>query len=56
MIDFKHLCDQIIKEPKVNDIIQLKEKLKHVERRQLQQLQDYLLLPLVSQIDQIQSM
>lgn len=56
LYEIKPLCDKIVKDGKKDDVIQLKEKLKHFDRNQLQQMQDYILLPLISQIDGNQSM
>lgn len=52
-MQIKPLCDEIIKNPSIEIIDSLNEELKSVENSFLQHFRDFILLPLVSQIDDI---
>lgn len=50
-LHIKPLCDEIIKNPSIEIIDNLNEELKHVENQYLQQFRDFILLPVIAQID-----
>lgn len=52
-LHIKPLCDEIIKNPSVEVIDSLNEELKLVENQYLQQFRDFILLPIIAQIDDI---
>lgn len=55
-LQIKPLCDEIIKNPSIEIIDNLNEELKNVENQYLQQFRDFILLPIIAQIDDIYAM